>query len=140
MARAEIVGVSELRRTLASIDKTLGKDLGKLHGKVGDEVIKIAKANPGGGVAGHVARSDLLKSSKTANKAKIRIGRASKSSPGPGAEVGSKKFAQFGAYIGERLEDGRVVGRVIAENSEEITDIYGLELEQLWSDRGATLG
>lgn len=136
MARQQgvyVEGLDELRRELKRTAGNL-EDLKVANRQVSELVADKARSRAAqvGGVAGHVARQNSIRSSSAAAAAKVLLGGAAdKHGPALGAEFGSKNYPQFEPWRGSDESAGYFLWPTIRAERERIVEVYGQLLDEL---------
>ena len=131
--QVDVVGLNELRKHLRATDKTLTKEIGRVHKRLAEEVVmpgvKRRAAESRDSVSGGTTRLGSagardIKPSGTTRAARIIAGK--KTDYLPGHEWGAKDYGQFPVAS----KEGYLIRPAIEEKREEILERYGKALDE----------
>lgn len=124
-----VQGLDEFRRELNTLDKSMGKELGKVNKKAAEFVADKARSSARAQGSSLAKGADTITASARQSAASVTIG-GTKAPWMLGAEFGSIKYGQFKPWRGNQWNPdsggvGYALHPTIRETREQFMDLYG---------------
>lgn len=134
-AEIRVEGLDEFRRNIRTIDKNLGKELGKRNKEVGLEIVRLSERRRQKMAARFPSyRSKYVKIKASANQRQVQV-----TIPGA-AEQGIKRHPVYGRWMDqtrfvrrvwpEPRREGFVVRPTVGDESEKIGELYLVQVSE----------